>query len=63
MTDRNEFIFTADNKRDFDLAMWPLWDLEQKRYTHLMQTAKEQQGEIKKPSLVISAKKQRKIVE
>ena len=35
MTDRNEFIFTADNKRDFDLAMWPLWDLDQKRYTHL----------------------------
>ena len=35
MTDRNEFIFTADNKRDFDLAKWPLWDLDQKRYTHL----------------------------
>ena len=30
---------------------------EKKRYTHLMQSSKEQQGETRKPSSVISAKK------
>ena len=30
---------------------------EKERYTHLMQNYKEQQGELRKPSSVISAKK------
>ena len=30
---------------------------EKKRYTHLMQSSKEQQGETRKPSSVINAKK------
>ena len=33
---------------------------EKERYTHWMQSSKELQGEIRKPSSVISAKKQRK---
>ena len=36
---------------------------EKERYTHLMQSSKEQQGEIRKPSLVNNAKKQRKTIE
>ena len=36
---------------------------EKERYTHLNAEFQEQQGEIRKPSLVISAKKQRKAIE
>ena len=36
---------------------------EKERYTHLNAQCKEQQGEIRKPSSVISAKKQRKTIE
>ena len=36
---------------------------EKERYTHLNAEFKEKQGEIRKPSTVISAKKQRKTIE
>ena len=36
---------------------------EKERYSHLKQSSKEQQGEIRKPSLAINAKKQRKTTE
>ena len=36
---------------------------EKEKYTHLMQSSKEQQGEIRKLSSVINAKKQRKTTE
>ena len=36
---------------------------EKERYKHLNQSSKEQQGEIRKPSSVINAKKQRKTIE
>ena len=35
---------------------------EKERYTHLNAEFQKQQGEIRKPSSVISAKKQRKII-
>ena len=36
---------------------------EKERYIHVMQTSKDQQGELRKPSLVINAKKQRETIE
>ena len=36
---------------------------EMERYTHLMQSSKEQQGEKRKPSSVVSAKKEKKTIE
>ena len=36
---------------------------EKERYTHMMQSSEEQQGEMRKPSSAISVKKQRKTTE
>ena len=36
---------------------------EKERYIHVMQTSKEQQGELRKPSSAINAKKERKAIE
>ena len=36
---------------------------EKERYTHMMQSSKEQQGRLRKPSSVINAKKWKKTIE